>query len=405
MHKNSEEVLILSPFFFPEKISTGMYNTVLAEELLSRGYSVKVFASHPLYPDWKVKKSLAKIEGVTVCRGGAWLSYPRSALLRRALLEFWFSWFVLISYIRNNVNPIIVIAVFPPSAFILFLSWMLPRGVKTVGIVHDLQGVYAARSSGFIAKALKASISFVEKRGFASCEQLIFLSASMAKAATIEYALNEAKTSVCYPFANPSINEKSGAALLNHILPSEFINVVYSGALGDKQNPEGLFHFLNQLANKYNDVLCHIFSGGPTFEELKACYPESNGCKIKFHDLVATEQLKELYERSDIQVIPQAVGTSEGSLPSKLPNLLLAGVPILAICDEGSELGEIILEAKAGVVAYTWDIAGLIDSYSLLHSELEVELRNSRKERLQGFVKENFSIEKLADVILRGTKN
>ena len=65
-----KRVLILSPFFFPELISTGKYNTELAIQLRKQNLEVEVLCSHPLYPDWRPQKSSQKIDGIKIIRGG-----------------------------------------------------------------------------------------------------------------------------------------------------------------------------------------------------------------------------------------------------------------------------------------------------------------------------------------------
>ena len=83
-----KKVLIVSPFFSPELISTGKYNTDLAIQIQKQNCQVKVLCSHPLYPDWKPQKSNQMIKGIEIKRGGSWLRYPKNNILRRLLLEF-----------------------------------------------------------------------------------------------------------------------------------------------------------------------------------------------------------------------------------------------------------------------------------------------------------------------------
>jgi len=313
--------LILSPFFYPELISTGKYNTLLAQGLVGKEQDVVVFASHPLYPKWQPEASNATLQGVAIVRGGAWLRYPGSAMLRRFLLEGWYAVFAYAQYLRLATKPRYVVPIFPPSLFFLVLSVLLGRTTTAVGIVHDLQGVYAKQSSSAVGRLLQTSIHWVESRCFARCKRLIFLSQSMAERAIDEYGLDRTRCVVCYPFAALQSEQVLNADALADVLVDGYIHVVYSGALGDKQNPDGLFAFVNDLGQRKHDVRCHVFSAGPHFERLKANAAALQSCAVVFHDLVPTEQVDELYARSSIQIIPQADGTSDGSLPSKLPNL------------------------------------------------------------------------------------
>ena len=47
-----QQILIVSPFFYPELISTGKANQHLAEAFVAEGHGVTVVCSHPLYPAW-----------------------------------------------------------------------------------------------------------------------------------------------------------------------------------------------------------------------------------------------------------------------------------------------------------------------------------------------------------------
>lgn len=397
------KVLMLSPFFFPEQISTGKYNTFLAKAFASAGHDVTAIASHPIYPNWRAEISNATLPQIEIKRGGGWITYPRSAMLRRAILELWYAWYVFSSYVRLRSRPDIVIPIFPPSLFFMLLHSLMPRAICRLGIVHDLQGVYATRSSGLISRIINGAIHFVEKRCFSACDRLIFLSISMANRAIIEYQLDAKKCSICYPFVAITDEKINSVALANILLPDTF-NVVYSGALGEKQNPDGLLAFMNDIACAQTNVTCHIFSAGPIFDRLRTGSHRANNCKVQFHELVSEEQLAELYARSDVQIIPQALNTSEGSLPSKLPNLLAAGVLVFVICESGSELGDLVNDAKAGVVANTWDITELVRLFKLYRDKIASESKHDRRLRLQEFVKSKFSINLVVDTVLAAAK-
>ncbi|WP_018609045.1 glycosyltransferase family 4 protein [Uliginosibacterium gangwonense] len=396
---SESEVLLLSPFFFPELISTGKYNTCLAEALVLRGVRVSVVSSHPLFPAWKVMPSRDKMAGVSIFRGGEFVRYPASTFLRRAVLETWFAWHVVTTCLSRRIKSEVVVPIFPPSLFFCVLSAFISHRVRKVGVVHDLQGVYAGQEKGLLAKWVGAAIHAVEKRCFQSCDRLIFLSMSMQNRALSEYGLSPKKCVVCYPFVVLPEFCSVGGGNLRHLFPPEKTHIVYSGALGNKQKPDGLYTFMVALMKSDKDVQCHIFSGGPHFERLKSLHG-SDGT-VDFHDLVSGEDLDELYLRSDIQLIPQELGTGDGSLPSKLPNLMAAGVPVFVICDEGSEVGLLVQNANAGAVVHTWNPQELVDTFGKFKQALAAETRAVRKGRLQQYVIDKFNIEHVVREILR----
>lgn len=350
------KICLISPFFFPEPISTGKYNTILAQKLKEDGAELTVFASHPIYPDWKVNRSSDLIDGINIVRGGENISYPKSATVRRAILELWFSVFILKNVLFSRTAYDRYVLIFPPSLFAILFDIFSNKSRNIIGIVHDLQGVYAKKSKSIPGKFLQWSIKYIEKKAFDRCDQIIFLSDSMLECATKEYKLNKNKCSVNYPFiALPQITPEQSniPSLSEEVISSKRFNFVYSGALGQKQNPSGLVDLMLKLSEILPDVDFHIFSAGPFFEEIKA---QNKNSEIRFHGLVASDHLNELYRRSNIQVIPQANGTADGSLPSKLPNLLASNTPIFAICEKNTELDFLLSKLERTAISNTWEL-------------------------------------------------
>ncbi len=371
-----QQIVIVSPFFYPELISTGKANQHLAEALVTEGHGVTVVCSHPLYPSWLPVRSDAAIDGVKILRGGAWLRYPRAMPLRRLLLEAWFALYALRCVWSLRKQTDVVISILPPSLFAFFLHLILPRAVRRVAVVHDLQGVLAAQQKGLHRRAIIRLIHAVENRAFRSQDLCIFFSGDMARVAQTSYRLEPAKIAVQYPFITlPQRRPESAAAAqrLKDLFPPEYLHVVYSGALGYKQNSRQLVAFLQSAAQRHPDVMFHVLSGGPFFQELRARYEKASGPAVKFHPLVSEQDLAELYARSAVQLIPQAEGTEVAALPSKLPNLLAAGVHLLAICGQSSEVGRLIQQAGTGSIVERWDeelfLTRLEDALNIVRNE------------------------------------
>ena len=389
MSNSGKKILIISPFFYPEPISTGKFNTSLALALNKRVESIKVLCFHPFYPKWKVQPTSKSIEDVEVIRGGKRVVYPKNSSIRRIILELHFTLFVFIKYwkIRNEVNTII--PVFPPSLAFYFIKWISKRNKKVITIVHDLQHVYISDKRGLKTEILKYLINRVEKSNFRFSDKIIFLSNEMKEIAVNHYNINDHKVAVKYPFI--TIDSKATNELKN-VLRSELHHVVYSGALGDKQNPNELYSFFNYASKKIENVNFHFFSEGTIYETLKM---NNSNEKIKFHNLVKEKNLYELYQRSSVQIIPQLSNTSKGSLPSKLPNLLVSGCNILAITDEGSEIDKLFSKYNLGRVATKW-------SFDLLLSQLKGILEMDKKENSMqiSVAKKLFDIELLVEEII-----
>ncbi len=382
-------ILLLSPFFYPEPISTGKYNTDFVKSLVKKGHNITVICSHPIYPNWKVKVVHNSIEGVEIIRGGNYMKYPKNNVLRRFFLELWFAFFVTQKVIFSKRKIDIIIPVFPPSLAFSFIVKILPKQVKKHAIVHDLQSVFINNSTSLYKKFISSCIKNVEKFGFNSCDKIILLSNEMKCKVNDEYGINISKLVVQYPFSNLSDVITND---LSNIFDNKYKHVVYSGALGEKQNPNDLMSFFSYASKNIKNVKFHVFSSGSEYNLLKQ---KNINKSILFHPLVPFENVRELYSRSDVQIIPQKPGTSSGSLPSKLPNLVAANCKVLLITDKDSEIQQLFNKYRFGRVINKWNNKLLCDELKKMLFELKGEKKNNSK-----FVNDLFSIEALITKII-----
>lgn len=355
MNVSQKRILLASPFFYPEPISTGKANQHLAEALAAEGHALTVLCSHPLYPTWQPETSHATLPGMTILRGGAHLRYPRSMPVRRMVLEAWFALYAVRRAWKLRHQIDVLVSILPPSLFALCLDRLLPRRVRRVAVIHDLQGVLAAQEKSLARRLIIRMIQLVESRAFQAQDLLIFFSEDMAQAAQRAYRLEPQLCTVQYPFLTLPAANSDTAATLEAQFPASRLHVVYSGALGFKQNSHAMVQLMQIAAARHPEIGFHVLSGGPFYEELRAEYARIPGPRVQFHPLVAPENLAELYARSAIQIIPQAPGTEAGALPSKLPNLLAAGVYLLALCPANSEVGRLLRRAGTGMLVERWD--------------------------------------------------
>ncbi len=350
-----KKILFLSPFFYPEQISTGKYNSYLVEKFLEEGYEVYVIAFYPFYPEWVIKKFDGAFKGANVYRYGEWVKFPKSQILRRIILEVQYAYYVLKHLLRNKDKYDIVISIFPPVLFML-LSVGLLKKIQKIGIIHDVQGIMANAEGSTVRSVSALLMGFIEKLVYRRCDRLVCLSYSMRDIISMKYNISKEKCDVFYPFiSSPKALDLENSEALDDMFENDFNHIVYSGALGEKQKPHKLFEFLCDLSGSVSTIKCHIFSRGPFYEELIKRSQEERREGVLFHDLVPEENLPELFNKSTVQVIPQASGTGAGAFPSKLPNLLAHGVPIYTICDKGSELDVMINKINFGISVHSWE--------------------------------------------------
>ncbi|MAD97807.1 MAG: hypothetical protein CMB99_10820 [Flavobacteriaceae bacterium] len=325
-------------------------------KLRDQGHHVKVLCYHPIYPGWKVNPSEEQIDGIEIVRMGKYVRFTKKQFLIRAILEITYALNCLFRIKKIAKDIDIIIPVFPPSLAFYLLLKRIPKSVQKVGMVHDLQEIYSKESKGFIYKLISNLINRVERKCYQSCDKIIFLSSEMKDKAQSLYHLHSQKLLVQFPFITIKENDTND---LNYIFTPNKIHVTYSGALGEKQNPWKLYDFFEAASNQIENLELHIFSQGDIFEQLKKA---NSNKQIHFHPLVSKENIWELYQKSHVQIVPQKEGTSIGSLPSKLPNLLVSNVKIFLITDPGSELERFFSNHQLSRVETKWDTEKLVSS-------------------------------------------
>ncbi len=392
------KILLYSPFYYPETISTGKYNTALVRALVERDAEVEVIASHPLYPTWKPVRAGDHVEGTPVHRGGAWVPYSRRPILRRLALEAWFAWHAAWQTLRRRKDTARVVAVFPPSLFFVFAHLLLPSWVRRVGIVHDLQASMGLNGSGLLKRLLHRLVHAVEGWSFRACDHLVVLSYGMAKKCVSDFGVDSAKVSVHYPFVTVKPNGSAGTNLAA-LLPDSVPHVVYSGALGQKQNSVHLLEFFREASRGLPGVHFHIFSAGPTFDELCNAHAAAPAERVHFHDLVPEADLEELYARSTVQVLSQSDTSSNACMPSKLPNILASGCPVLAICESGSEVWGLLEQTGTGMTG-EYGEGDLVDKLKQLLERAPTHDHAELQRRTADLLARQFNLTALVDAVL-----
>ena len=127
---SQKNILVITPFFLPELISTGKFNTDMVVGLRDKGNLVKILCFHPFYPKWKVEKTNETLDQVEIIRGGKNIKYSQKNIIRRIALEIGFAFFVLRKIFRHQKNIDIIIPVFPPSLAFYLITPFLNKQIE-----------------------------------------------------------------------------------------------------------------------------------------------------------------------------------------------------------------------------------------------------------------------------------
>jgi colanic acid biosynthesis glycosyl transferase WcaI len=396
-------ILMVGINFWPEPTGIGKYSGELAEYLCKAGHQVTVITAPPYYPYWQVQRPYHERRyqretwnGVTVIRCPLYVPKKVTSLRRVAHL-FSFALSALPEILREkSKHPDLIFSVEPA----LFASALVASSDR-MGRTHTWLHIQDFELDAALNLGMLKRIPFIEKvaRSWESRVYRRFGTISTISHAMInrliEKQVDEEKiqffpnwidTKLVHPLSGENCYRKELQ------LSAEDTVVLYSGSIGQKQGIETLIESVKSIS-AHKGIHLVICGEGPGKPKLKEA---ANGfSNIHFLSVQPAGSLNELLNMADIHVLPQKAGAADLVMPSKLLGMLASGRSVIASCQEGSELYEIV--KNIGLTALPENPADLADK--ILTLESDKALRQELGTRGREYAVEHFSSESVLGAV------
>ena len=341
------KVLIVSFYYEPELGAAPSRITNLAKGLKASGVDVDVLTCLPNYPKGRIFDGYRghfsmkeQIDGINVYRYWTYATVSKNPFKRvlamtayaASMWSFAFRRKLIKSYDRVIVqSPPILVSV---SATVLFRKFF---GKKVVLNVSDLWPGSAVEL-GFVRKD---SCSFKVLSRF---ERFIYKNAHSVMGQSQEIIdhigkMYPTKRAFLYRNLQPIVNQCSVAKQKN-----DKLKIVYAGLFGVAQD---MLSLLKSIDFNALGVEMHLYGGGNQVEEIQE-YIKDGEKNIWYHGYVTKQQMNEELKKYDLSIIPLAAAI-HGAVPSKIFDLLPAGIPILF--SGNGEGARIVEECGFGLVS------------------------------------------------------
>lgn len=368
------EVTILCQLFYPELVSTGQTLTELAEQLVTAGVDVEVVCGPPtvLETQGPVPKRLTH-RGIRIRR--VWgTRFPKLSLAGRVLnqLSFTLSVFLYLLF-RRSRRPILVLTNPPFLAFICAILRAWAGGAPYLYAIFDVYpdvavhlGLLGAGSR--VTRLWERLNVFVYERAAA----VIVIGRCMKgvvgrKSQQTGHDMNGKLHHIhmwCDDQAIASGSSSRNGQEERFGVGGKFV-VGYFGNLGRVHDIETIMAAAARLRN--HPQMVFLFVGEGHKKRWAMDYARRNGLdNCRFHTYVAREELGHLLALADLGLVSLLHGQEGLSVPSKTFGLMAAGVPVLAVVPETSEIARIVAEERCGTLIRPGD------ERNLAHSILEL---------------------------------
>jgi colanic acid biosynthesis glycosyl transferase WcaI len=380
------KILVYGLNFSPEPTGIGKYSGEMAEWFAQQGHSVRVVTAPPYYPAWKCDPEYAwppyrreRWRGVDVWRAPLWIPKVPGGVSRVLhLLSFAVSSFpLMLAQILWRPDVVLTIA---PAFVCAPAGWLTARlaGGKCWLHLQDFEIDVAFQMGLLSSKWLQRVVLCMERWVLRRFDSVSSISNRMVDRLRAKGVL--AQRAHYFPNwvdiskVRPSIISTSYRDQLR--ISYEAVVVMFSGSLCGKQGLMVIPQAAALLAHN-KDIVFVVCGDGvmkPQLEEAAA-----NLKNIRVLPLQPLERLGELLCTADIHLLPQSPGAADLVLPSKLPGMLASGRPVIATCDAGTEIADVI--SNCGVVVPPEDGAALAEAICTLASDPSARRELGRRAR------------------------
>ena len=239
----------------------------------------------------------------------------------------------------------------------------------------------------FIASIISIIFKFFEKKQIMNSDAIIVISKNFID------TLNQWKIKKNKVFFIPNwgdlnqikiISKKNSKFLKKNNLEKNIFNLVYTGTLGLKHNP----NLILEIAKNCKDVNIIIVGVGSGFKKLKNLnYKFKN---IFFFNLQPYRKLSDVLSSSDVLISILNEDAGKFSVPSKILNYLCAGRPIVISAPKNNLSSRIIEESGSGKSFKNKNINGLIKYINFLKKNPRICKLHSINARR--YAEKNFNI-------------
>ncbi len=374
------KILIYSTNFAPEPTGIGKYSGEMAAWFAKQGHEVRVVAAPPYYPSWKLDPAYKrpfyrreKWNDVDVFRAPIWVPEKPSGMARILHLATFAISSLPIMLRQVFWQPDVVISV-APALMCAPAGWLTAKlsGGKAWLHIQDFEVDVAFEMGMLKGKLLKRVVVGIERWLYKRFDSVSSISGRMMdklrEKGVAENKLvffpNWVDVNHVKPLFRPLSYRQELCVDLNVKI------VLFSGTLGGKQGLMVIPEAAKRLAHR-TDIMFLVCGNGVMKDKLvEACAGLSN---VRFLPLQPFERLGELLGTADIHLLPQSPEAQDLVLPSKMTGMLASGRPIIATCNEGTEIASVV--SKCGLVVPPEDADALVGAITKLISDPESMLR------------------------------
>jgi len=383
---SARKVLLISQVFYPDEVAVANLFTNLSSELVKQGLEIVVWCAQPSYNYSDKQPKFRTYNGIKIQYlkstqfhkdklSGRLINYMTFAISVVTKLIFSKSKTQVISHTTPPFLAIVLafICNFKKRDFFYIIMDVFPDGLIRLKKVSD-RNIFIRLWSLLHLAALKR------------CKKIIVIGRDMEEWLLGLYP-GGIKKIVYIPLWQDEeliipINFEDNLFVLNNNLQEHFV-IQYSGNMGLWNEMDAIGEVVN---TKHEGVLYVFIGGGMRKKELLESIDDSDAENVKFFPFQSNENYSLTVSACHVAIVSLRDEAKGMAVPSKIIGIMAAGIPVIALVPERSEIAYIVTEEQCGYVLNPSDSDGLVSAIIKLKSDEKLRKKMGQNGR-EAFLK------------------
>lgn len=365
----SKKFILISQVFYPDQVSTANLFTNLCSVLADDKIEVEVWSAQPSYTELKRQPANLIYKGIKIHYLLS-TNFQKNSLSGRLVNIFTFTLSAAFKILFSRDKTPVWTHTTPPflgillaficsvrkRKFVYILLDVFPEGLIRLGKVSKKNPFIRLWNSLFI-KALKKSDRII----VIGRDMKLWVEDMCAECQKkTEYIPHWQDDNLIFP-----IEFNKNKFIMEHRLENNFV-VQYSGNIGLWNEVKTM----GKAVKKNIENVVFIFvGGGIRKKELLNEFSVEDQQNVIMMPFQPNENFNNILTASSVHLVTLREGLEGMAVPCKIYGILAAGVPVIAMVPEHSEIAYVVKEENCGFVINPTDLDGLINVIILLKSD------------------------------------
>lgn len=342
---------IISELYYPEQTSTGYFLTGISEGL-ARDRDVQVICSKPTYSERGMNVPWREVRAGTTIHRMHSTSFDKDRVLGRIINLVTFTIAAVAFFaLRARRGDTMLVVTNPPTLPPLLAIIARIRGIRSILLVHDVYPEVLA-ATGYLSRDNVGYrlLHGLFARTYRLFTDIVVLGRDMAALARDKIGGARTRLTIIPNWGDVDeivpIARRENTFARQHGLVDKTV-IQFSGNMGRTHDLELVLTLADRLASREDIVFLFVGYGGKArlVDQHSRREPHSN---MLFLPRQPREMLGAMLACANATIISFVDGMFGVSVPSRMYNVMAAGVAIIAVADPRSELALLVEEAGCG---------------------------------------------------------